>query len=651
MSVQFINFNRIRNFFTFSIVLLLAIISFIISPVTHAATTVQRSQTVTRNNLVDYCQQYYGDKNLQSLKNAWLRRFNYKGIVDSLSTDKVQYHANYIDEDNSLGNYIIEYDASVYNQPSFDLKSNSWRCTNLNVNIQHLYDFCSNHYKSINKVSDFWVAWEFDETVPEGGFDPMDFGKCDDIDNWWRKFTEADYNNICKQNFGVSKIKLLGKSIFSYVCDGTNEAINYDLVCQNTYKNWSLKAQNIGRGGYQCVEDIDADSFINTIPLRSELMNSGYELNIQCDADLIKTVTTDTMFAVTQKLNDFLLTPIKQLKPEALKNIADTIIAFLKGIFKGLGKVLEDIAGIFQFLMNLGENLKALVDNIVRIFQDPSILCMFFIGKLAQIQSQSFLEYIESTTKEVSYVAANAIVGYFTGSWLASLSKNLPEIATKIITTISSKVKGLNISSKLARISLPFASNLKLQVFERAGKGALKAADVVDNLVTMSDDGFANLAKYLNLSTDISLLRAYRSFISKVKDVDSKLVRFTQNTVNRNNFDWVVKNMQTSKWNTDILPPIEVVRMKDGVLTSIDNKRLLASKNLNINAKVIIHSFDEVMPNNFAFDTAGKPRFINPKTGQVAKTYGEAATYRIMRQYGNFGTQFPNGSYNNPTLK
>jgi filamentous hemagglutinin len=124
-------------------------------------------------------------------------------------------------------------------------------------------------------------------------------------------------------------------------------------------------------------------------------------------------------------------------------------------------------------------------------------------------------------------------------------------------------------------------------------------------------------------------LSAAKGKMVEVGNLDPSTIRFSQNSVN--GFNEVYQSMLKNGWNGD---PIDVVRMSDGSLTTIDNTRLLAAKKAKIKAVVRIHEFDDVPP---------VARFKeNPAT------WGEAVTNRINNQTGGFGKTNPNGSFDEP---
>ena len=56
------------------------------------------------------------------------------------------------------------------------------------------------------------------------------------------------------------------------------------------------------------------------------------------------------------------------------------------------------------------------------------------------------------------------------------------------------------------------------------------------------------------------------------------------------NYDSLVANMLDNGWQGD---PVDVVIMPDGILTSIDNTRILAARQANVSIEANVRLFDE----------------------------------------------------------
>lgn len=91
--------------------------------------------------------------------------------------------------------------------------------------------------------------------------------------------------------------------------------------------------------------------------------------------------------------------------------------------------------------------------------------------------------------------------------------------------------------------------------------------------------------------------------------------------------------MKANGWKGDA---IDVVRMGDGVLTALDNTRVLAASRAGINVQANIRNASDALPANLV------ERFTTKKG--VPSTWGEAAQLRIGKQSAGFRNRYPNGS-------
>ncbi len=114
--------------------------------------------------------------------------------------------------------------------------------------------------------------------------------------------------------------------------------------------------------------------------------------------------------------------------------------------------------------------------------------------------------------------------------------------------------------------------------------------------------------------------------------IDPNKIRFSQKSVN--DAAEIIESMEQSGWKGD---PIDMVKMPDGKLTTVDNSRLLAAKNTGTGVKGNIHDFDELL------SPAQVIRFT--RDGVAPNTWGEAILLRIANQSSRlFRELYPYGS-------
>ncbi|MUZ83934.1 hypothetical protein GOZ93_17020 [Agrobacterium vitis] len=108
-------------------------------------------------------------------------------------------------------------------------------------------------------------------------------------------------------------------------------------------------------------------------------------------------------------------------------------------------------------------------------------------------------------------------------------------------------------------------------------------------------------------------------------------IRFSQKSVS--DVDEIVNSMRTNGWKGD---PIDVVRMPDGKLTTIDNTRLLAASRTKTKVLAVIRDANAPLPQEYI------SRFTTKKG--VPATWGDAIDLRIGKQGATFRSLYKEGS-------
>ena len=115
------------------------------------------------------------------------------------------------------------------------------------------------------------------------------------------------------------------------------------------------------------------------------------------------------------------------------------------------------------------------------------------------------------------------------------------------------------------------------------------------------------------------------------KSLNPNSIRFSQSSVN-GTAD-LVASMKKSGWKGS---PIDVVKMWDGSLTTLDNTRVLAASRAGVNVRANIRNASDALPSNYV------ERFTTKKG--VPSTWGEAAQLRIGKQSAGWRKGKSNGS-------
>ncbi|OJU13244.1 MAG: hypothetical protein BGN88_02395 [Clostridiales bacterium 43-6] len=92
--------------------------------------------------------------------------------------------------------------------------------------------------------------------------------------------------------------------------------------------------------------------------------------------------------------------------------------------------------------------------------------------------------------------------------------------------------------------------------------------------------------------------------------------------------------MKSNGWKGD---PIDVVKMPDGKLSTLDNTRVVAARQAGIDVQANVHGYDDLLPIDLV------ERFSTKKG--VPRTWGEALNLRIGKQNSTFRNSYPSGSF------
>ncbi|MCW7542141.1 hypothetical protein OOT46_30575 [Aquabacterium sp. A7-Y] len=127
----------------------------------------------------------------------------------------------------------------------------------------------------------------------------------------------------------------------------------------------------------------------------------------------------------------------------------------------------------------------------------------------------------------------------------------------------------------------------------------------------------------------------------RLVELDPMLIRTTQTTVKQQGAT-IPALVESMKRNGFVVEPdrlIDVVRMPDGVLTSLDNTRILAAQRAGVNIQARVFEHTDLLPDDLDYVS----RFIGRK-GEIPVTFGDAVANRISNQNSLFRTVYPYGS-------
>ena len=124
-------------------------------------------------------------------------------------------------------------------------------------------------------------------------------------------------------------------------------------------------------------------------------------------------------------------------------------------------------------------------------------------------------------------------------------------------------------------------------------------------------------------------------------ELDPSTVRFTQTTVKQQGatLPKLIESMRKDGFVVETDRLIDVVRMPDGQLTSLDNTRILAAQRAGVNVQARLFDYSTPLPNDLDYIS----RFVG-RNGEVPMTYGDAVMNRISNQSSMFRNLYPFGA-------
>jgi len=157
--------------------------------------------------------------------------------------------------------------------------------------------------------------------------------------------------------------------------------------------------------------------------------------------------------------------------------------------------------------------------------------------------------------------------------------------------------------------------------------------------------GFGEMLVPLSTLTPKNIIgnfsRAELKLVDGLVELDPKLIKTTQTTTKQQGA--TLKALTNSmKENGFVVEPdklIDVVRMQDGSLTSLDNTRIAAADLAGVKVKARVSNFDDLLPDDADFVS----RFVG-RNGEIPKTFGEAVENRVSNQKKVFRETYPLGS-------
>lgn len=360
----------------------------------------------------------------------------------------------------------------------------------------------------------------------------------------------------------------------------------------------------------------------------------------------------------------------------AFSSLVDTAVAVIDPIgtliANGLGWVLDHLEPLKGWLNDFTgdagevEAFAQTWDNVAARMRESGHTLMRRADDVAALSGaaiDAYLAYVADASRHLSAV----------GDWAAAIGAGM-RIASQLVRVVHDLVRdavsqvagtAIAVAAETALtlgIAAPFAfgqiaarvasvASRVGQAITRLLRGLKELVRLIGELRALFARGSATMARMLRGEGNaVSVGRApegVASMVGRRSGTDPCETRFSQKTVSYRKirdgveytYDDIVESMSTRGWDGE---PIDVVKMDDGRLTSLDNTRLRAAVETDTSVSANVHRPDD------ALTADERERFY--WRGKTPDTWGDAVLIRIEKQGKAWAEEFPSGSFELPRV-
>ncbi|MBC2103442.1 T7SS effector LXG polymorphic toxin [Listeria booriae] len=221
------------------------------------------------------------------------------------------------------------------------------------------------------------------------------------------------------------------------------------------------------------------------------------------------------------------------------------------------------------------------------------------------------------------------------GPAIAAAKAGGTSVARATVVTLGKEATSFAVGSGAFFATEHFVAPIATDLFgEDVGRNVTR----VSSLVAAIGAGGATYSGLSKLESAFGARTVPKLVTGTSENVNPSEIRFSQTSVNGS--DDIIASMKANGWKGE---PIDVVRMPDGSLTTLDNTRVAAAREVGIDVQATVRNYDDPLPQDMV------ARFTTPKG--VPKTWGEATDLRIGKQKASFRNNNPMGSFDLEKMK
>ena len=331
----------------------------------------------------------------------------------------------------------------------------------------------------------------------------------------------------------------------------------------------------------------------------------------------------------------------------------------VRGLLQGAGQSIVDLLKlVWDLVSNSSDTITKIIDSFKQLINNTELVAKAFFDQVSDLLKAETQDRAYKVGVIIGGIIPDIIIGTITAGVGAIGLKALQSLKTS--QNIISKVISI---SKFVSKSVKIISDIPAFTLSKVNQGVgILGGQMMKLITTLDDTAFGKLMSMVKNEGDRVIIQRIRLLLGTAKLNDFKLVRFSQSKAKEFFSDGggtiteLSEKLAKGTVKPQDIKPIQVVRMEDGILTSLDNRRLVAANKAGTKVNIIEYGFNEAMPDSFKFDIiTGENRFkfqSGTNKGKYANTYGEAIQARITNQKPPLWVSAnPNGSFDLPIIK
>ncbi len=320
----------------------------------------------------------------------------------------------------------------------------------------------------------------------------------------------------------------------------------------------------------------------------------------------------------------------------------------VRGLLQGAGQSIVDLLKlVWDLVSNPGDTITKIIDSFKQLINNTELVAKAFFDQVSDL--------LKAETQDRAYKVGVIIGGIIPDIIIGTITAGVGAIGLKALQNLKTSQ---NITSKVISIgkfvskSVKIISDIPTFTLSKVSQGVgILGGQIMKLIRTLDDTAFGKLMSIVKNEGDRVVLQRIRFLLSTARLHDSKLIRYSQSTAQEifsdksGTITGLSENLAKGTVKPQDIKPIQVVRMEDGILTSLDNRRLVSTSRIGSKVSIVERGFNEVL-------TSDEIARFTKKGYPTPKTWSDATKVRINSQTPkDWFKGTPNGSFKEPKIK